>query len=56
MAPSLDEKMQEYSDAFDDQFPLMMFRGVSETEIIEEIDACLKDGTPYKASNPETLY
>lgn len=42
-----ERKLDEYSDAFDDQFPLMCCRGMSNDEVVKEIDRCLKSGKPF---------
>ena len=44
----LENKMDEYEDAFDEQFPLMCCRGMSEESIAKAIDECLNSGKPYK--------
>lgn len=43
----LTEKLEEYSEAFDDQFPRMCCMGMSDDEIVKEIDRCLKRGEPF---------
>ena len=41
----LEKKLQEYSERFDDGFPMMPLGwGRSENEIISIIDRCLKEG------------
>lgn len=41
----LDKKLQEYSERFDDSFPMMPLGwGRNEKEIISIIDRCLKEG------------
>lgn len=47
----MNELLEEYKKKFDDQFPLMMFMGVSEKDIKKEIKKCIDDGKPY---DPET--
>lgn len=42
------ELLDEYEKKFSEQFPLMLFRGVAESEIVSIIKACLKDNKPYE--------
>jgi hypothetical protein len=42
------DKMDEYQERFDDQFPLMAFRGVDMAEIEKMLDECLANGKPYE--------
>lgn len=44
----LDEKMAEYSERFDDLFPLMCCMDMTDEEIIHRIQSCLDDGKPFK--------
>lgn len=49
----MDKLLLEYADAFDENFPVCLFRSESEEEIIAMIQKCLVDGIPYKT--PEIL-
>lgn len=49
----LDEKMKEYEQRFDDQFPLMLCSGMDDGEIIKEIERCLKKGEEYSPNAPD---
>lgn len=44
----MESKLQEYRDKFDEQFPLMMVRGIDDAEIIKLIDGCIESGEPYE--------
>ena len=52
----LDEMMEEYRRAFDDQFPRMLTQGMSDETIAKLIDECLEAGRPYMAPDPVALY
>jgi len=43
----LDEYLQKYADAFDDNFPIYAFMDVPDKEIIRTIKKCLKKNKPY---------
>lgn len=45
---SLEELMDEYEERFDDLFPLMCTKGMSDERIAEEIRKCLDRGEPYE--------
>lgn len=40
-------KLMEYSDRFNDSFPVFAMRGAEEEEIIAAIEVCLQSGKPY---------
>ena len=41
-------EIEEYEKAFGEQFPLMLFQGVANEEIVAVIEACLKADKPYE--------
>ena len=45
----MEEILSQYRVAFDEQFPLMLFQGVEEDEIIAIVEECLEAGKPYEA-------
>ena len=49
----MDKLLFEYADAFDENFPVFLFRSKSAEEIVTMIQKCLVDGIPYKS--PEIL-
>lgn len=51
----MEDKLQEYKDTFGEQFPLMLVQGMEDEDIIEEIEGCLKRGTPYEPE-PDLKY
>lgn len=44
----MEDKLQEYRDAFGEQFPLMLVQGMDDDDILAEIEGCLKRGVPYE--------
>lgn len=44
----MNELLNKYKKQFGEEFPLMLFRSVSEEDISEIIEKCLKDGKPYE--------
>lgn len=50
MEKILDEILNEYSDKFDDTFPIFAVTHLSDSELIQLVKDCLKSGKPY---NPE---
>ena len=47
----LEKYLQEYKDAFNEPFPLMLCRGCDDIEIIELIIECIEAHTPYTVEN-----
>lgn len=45
----MNELLDKYFETFKEQFPLMLFMGVSEEEVVATIKECLKVGKPYEA-------
>ena len=43
----LDNYLQKYVDAFNENFPIYGFMGIPEDEIIQEIKKCLDENKPY---------
>ncbi len=43
----LNEKLQEYKERFDDNFPVMCFMGVADEEIVKLINKALDNNKPY---------
>lgn len=53
----MNKKLDEYREKFDEQFPLMLVRGMTDDEIIKIIDECLESGKPYEPKlDPDVLY
>ena len=44
----MNELLKEYEKRFNDQFPLMCCRGMSDEEIMEAIKLCLEKNEPYE--------
>ncbi len=44
----LEQKLNEYAEKFDENFPVFFFRNSSEEEIIKKIDECLEAGKPFE--------
>lgn len=42
------EKLFEYGDRFDENFPMFLFRSTPEEEVIRIIDKCIENGKPYE--------
>ncbi len=54
---NLKDKLIEYAETFNDNFPIYCFSNLDDKEIIEKIDKCLKDDKPIEAEdNGELLY
>lgn len=49
----MDELLFKYADAFDENFPMYLFRTVDEKEINAIIQKCLDDGVPYEVDTKE---
>lgn len=47
----LEKYLQEYKNAFNEPFPLMLCRGCDDIEIIELIIECIEAHTPYTVEN-----
>lgn len=45
--------MDKYEDTFNEQFPLMLFRGMKDHEIISILKECLEKGEPYDSELEE---
>lgn len=43
----MDKELKRYEEKFGEQFPLMLCRGCDDDEIMEIIDQCIRDNTPY---------
>ena len=46
---NMDELLFKYADAFDENFPMFLFRSADEDEVKTIIQKCLDDGVPYDA-------
>lgn len=44
----MDKLLLEYADAFDENFPMYLFRSEDEGAIKDIIQICLDDGIPYE--------
>lgn len=51
----MDELLFKYADAFDENFPMYLFRTADEKEINAIIQKCLDDGVPYEADIKENM-
>lgn len=45
----MEELLNEYRERFDENFPIMLFRGIPEDEVMQSIQKCLSDGKPFEA-------
>ena len=43
--------MEKYRKKFDECFPLMLTRGMSDEQIEDAIEECLKKNKPYEVDN-----
>jgi len=54
---NVDELMEKYCEMFDDQFPLMLCRHMSEEEIIKTLQECIEKEEPYEPNlDPNANY
>lgn len=44
----LEQKLNEYAERFDENFPIFFFRNAPEEEIIKKIDECLEADRPFE--------
>ena len=44
----MDELLNKYIEKFDANFPLFMFKGVDDQEIINIIEKCINENKPYE--------
>lgn len=51
----LDKMINAYVEQFDENFPIFCLMGKSDSELIDIIAQCLKDGKPYDTSDVEPL-
>ena len=51
----MDELINKYVEKFGENFPLYMFMGVDENEIIIAITKCINDNKPYVADNDKDI-
>ena len=47
----MDKELKRYEEKFGEQFPLMLCRGCDDDEIMEIIDECISNNTPYTVEN-----
>lgn len=47
----MDKLLEQYEKKFDECFPLMLTRGMSEKDIKEAIKECLKKNKPYEVGS-----
>ncbi len=45
---NLEDLLYEYRERFDENFPVMLFRGTPEDELIETVHKCLEEGRPFE--------
>jgi hypothetical protein len=53
---AMQEHMEAYENRFDEQFPLMLVRGLADAEIIALIDQCIADGKVYSPELEKDAY
>lgn len=44
----LEQKLNEYTERFDENFPIFFFRNTPEEDIIKKIDECLEADKPFE--------
>lgn len=44
----LEQKLNEYAEKFDENFPVFFFRNSTEEEIIKKIDECIESDRPFE--------
>lgn len=44
----LEKVLNKYRDRFDENFPVMLFRGTPEDELIQTVQKCLDDDKPFE--------
>ena len=44
----MNDKLEDYEEMFKEPFPLMLVRGLEDSEIIKLIDDCLESGKSYE--------
>lgn len=49
----LDNKLQQYRDRFEENFPIFYFRNKTEEQIIQLIDHCIQIGKPYEVEDDD---
>lgn len=47
---AFDDKLKEYADRFGQNFPVFFFRNKPETEIISQVEGCLKENRPFQVT------
>lgn len=52
----MDEYLQKYADAFNENFPIFAFMGMSDETIIKAIQKCLDNNKPYDLDIKEGVY
>jgi len=48
MSDTLSEKLTEYADRFNENFPIFHLRHLDDGQIVKIIRKCLDDGKPYE--------
>lgn len=46
---NLEEVLNQYRERFDENFPVMLFRGTPEGELIQMVLKCLDEGKPFES-------
>ena len=44
----LEKVLNQYRDRFGENFPVMLFRGTPEDELIQTVQKCLDDAKPFE--------
>lgn len=52
MSKEVEKALEEYRERFGEYFPLMLAQGMSDAQIIREVNACLKSGKEYEPDAP----
>lgn len=57
MMDDLEKLLYQYRDRFDENFPIMVFRGTPDDELMRMIQKCLDDGKPIEVDlDDEAVY
>ena len=59
MKVEIESALEAYADRFQENFPIMIFRGCTEKELIQIIRGCIEAGSPFsdpEVDNPSVVY